>query len=202
MPQNSKMSGEGQFREQAKKQWEKLNAEGHKIIIINNLLVADKDRTVWPENTEPKFTRKKGTKMIKVAFDTKSKKYMHTYKDKEEVPVEERIRLDIPDSYIYFSFHPTKNEYVMIDAPNRWEPNAKYVITAPFCHWIQERDITLSSLLSYAIRITHTARSNIQKAIKNAPLEEALQKKITKQECYTELVEIILGMLTDLIRCM
>ena len=54
MPQNSKMSGEGQFREQAKKQWEKLDAEGHKI--INNLLVADKDRTVWPENTEPKFT--------------------------------------------------------------------------------------------------------------------------------------------------
>ena len=26
------MSGEGQFREQAKKQWEKLDAEGHKII--------------------------------------------------------------------------------------------------------------------------------------------------------------------------
>ena len=48
------MSGEGQFREQANKQWEKLDAEGHNI--INDLLVADKDRTVWPENTEPKFT--------------------------------------------------------------------------------------------------------------------------------------------------
>ena len=34
------MSGEGQFREQAKKQWEKLDAEGRKI--INDLLVADK----------------------------------------------------------------------------------------------------------------------------------------------------------------
>ena len=56
----------------------------------------------------------------------------------------------------------------------------------------------MSALPSYAIRITHTARSNIQKAIKNAPLEEALQKKIAKQECYTELVEIILGMITDL----
>ena len=44
---------EGQFREQAKKQWEKLDAEGR--IIINDLLVADKDRTAWPENTEPKF---------------------------------------------------------------------------------------------------------------------------------------------------
>ena len=53
-------------------------------------------------------------------------------------------------------------------------------------------------LLSYAIRITHTARSNVQKAIKNAPSEEALQKKIAKQECYTELVEIIIGAITDL----
>ena len=61
-----KMSGEGQFREQAKKQWEKLDAEGRKI--INDLLVADKDRTVWPENTEPKFTGKKGAKFIKVNF--------------------------------------------------------------------------------------------------------------------------------------
>ena len=86
----------------------------------------------------------------------------------------------------------------MIDAPNRRELNAKYILTAPFCHWIRERNITVSALLSYAIRITHTARSNIQKDIKNAPSEEALQKKIAEQECYTELVEIILGMITDL----
>ena len=125
------MSGEGQFREQAKKQWEKLDAEGHKI--INNLLVADKDRTVWPKNTEPRFAGKKGAKLIKVAFDTKSKKYMHAYEEKEEVPVEEPIRLDIPNSHIYFIFHPTKNEYVMIDAPNMWELDAKYILTAPFC---------------------------------------------------------------------
>ena len=47
--------------------------------------------------------------MIKVAFDTKSKKYMHAYEEKEEVPVEEAIRLDIPDAHIYFCFHPIKN---------------------------------------------------------------------------------------------
>ena len=56
----------------------------------------------------------------------------------------------------------------------------------------------MSALLSYATRITHTARGNIQKAIKDAPSEEILQKKITKQECYTELVEIILAAITDL----
>ena len=125
------MMGEGQLREQAKKQWEKIDAEGHKI--INDLLVADKERTVWLENTEPKFTRKKGMKLTKVAFDTKIKRYMHKGR---EIPVEEPIRLDIPDSHIYFSFHPTKNKYIVIDAPNRREPDAKYVITAPFCHWI------------------------------------------------------------------
>ena len=75
-------------------------------------------------------------KLIKVAFDTKSNKYTHTYEEKEEVPVKEAIRLDIPDTHIYFCFHPTKNEYVVIDAPNRWEPDAKYITTAPLCHWI------------------------------------------------------------------
>ena len=39
------MSGEDQYREQAKKQWEKLDSEGCKI--INDLIVADKDRTIW-----------------------------------------------------------------------------------------------------------------------------------------------------------
>ena len=92
------MSGESQLREQAKKQWEKIDAEGHKI--INDLIVADKER-----NTEPKFTGKKGAKMTKVAYDMKIKKYTHKG---QEIPVEEPIRLDIPDSYIYFSFHPTK----------------------------------------------------------------------------------------------
>ena len=134
LQKTTRMSGEGQYREQAKKQWEKLDAEGCKI--INNLIVADKDRTIWPENTELKFTGKKGAKLMKVAFNTKSKKYTHAYEEKEEVPVDEAIRLDIADTHIYFCSHPTKNEYVVIDTPNRQEPDAKYVITAPHCHWI------------------------------------------------------------------
>ena len=83
-----------------------------------------------------KVYREKGDKLIKVVFDTKSKKYMHTFKEREEVPAKEAIRLDIPDTHIYFCFHPTKNDYVVIDAPNRREPDAKYIVTAPFCHWI------------------------------------------------------------------
>ena len=188
------MAGESHLREQAKKQWEKIDAEGRKI--IDDLIVADKERTIWPENTEPKFTGKKGAKMTKVAYNTKIKKYTH---EGQEIPVEEPIRLDIPDSYIYFSFHPTKNEYVVIDAPNRQEPNAKFVITAPFCHWIRERNITVSVLLSYATRTTHTTRGNVQKTIKDARSEEILWQRITEQECYIELVEIIPAAITDLL---
>ena len=62
------MVGESQLREQAKKQWEKIDAEGCKI--INNLIIEEKERTVWLENAEPKFTGKKGTKMTKVAYNT------------------------------------------------------------------------------------------------------------------------------------
>ena len=51
------MVGEGQFREQAKKQWEKLDAEGRKI--INDLLVADKDRAVWREAQSQSLPRRK-----------------------------------------------------------------------------------------------------------------------------------------------
>ena len=87
--------------EQAKKQWERLDGEGHKI--INNLLTTDAERIEWPENTEQKFTRKKGTKMTKVIYDTKTKRY--TYYNKT-VTAGEPIRLDIPDSFIYFSYHP------------------------------------------------------------------------------------------------
>ena len=53
-------------------------------------------------------------------------------------------------------------------------------------------------LLSYTTRITHTTRGNVQKAIKDAPSEEILRQRIAEQECYTELVEIILAAITDL----
>ena len=53
-------------------------------------------------------------------------------------------------------------------------------------------------LLSYTTRTTHTTRGNIQKAIKDAPSEEILWQRIAEQECYTELVEIILAAITDL----
>ena len=127
----SKIVGEGYLMEQAKKLWERLDAEGWKI--INNLLTTDAERVEWSENMEPKFTRKKGAKITKVTYDTKTKRY--TYYDKS-VTAGEPIRLDFPDSFIYFSYHLVKKEYIVINAPNRLKPDAKCVVTAPYCHWI------------------------------------------------------------------
>ena len=187
------MVGESHLMEQAKKQWEKLDAEGHKI--INNLLTADTERTAWPENMEPKFTRKKGAKMMKVAYETKANRY--TYQEKT-VPAGELIRLDIPNSYIYFSYHLMKKVYVVINAHNRLKPDTKYIVTAPYCHWIRERNITVLALLSYAVCNTHLTRGNVQKAIKESPTEETLVQRIAEQECYTDLMKIILTAITDL----
>ena len=85
------MAGESHLMEQRKKQWEKLNAEGRKI--INDLLTTEAERIEWPENMEPKFTRKRGTKMTKVAYDTKTKRY--TYFNKT-VPIRRTNQVRYP----------------------------------------------------------------------------------------------------------
>ena len=50
----------------------------------------------------------------------------------------------------------------------------------------------------YTVHNVHLTKSNVQKAIKEAPTEETLHQRIAEQECYTELVEIILTAITDL----
>ena len=87
-----------------KKQWERLDAEGQKI--ITELLTIDTENVEWSEDAEPQFTRKRGTKVTKVAYDTKTKRY--TYYDNKAVTAGEPIRLDIPDSFLYFSYHLVK----------------------------------------------------------------------------------------------
>ena len=113
--------------EKAKKQWGKIDVEGHKI--INNLIAEDKERTVWPEIMEPK-TRKKGTKMTRVSYNTKTKKIHSPRKSSTSRRTDHVTHSRLLHLLL---FPPNKNEYVVIDAPNRHEPNAKFVITAAFC---------------------------------------------------------------------
>ena len=49
------MAGEGQLKEQANYQWDRLDTEGCKL--ISKILTATPEKVKWPEGTEPKFTR-------------------------------------------------------------------------------------------------------------------------------------------------
>ena len=90
-----------------------------------------------------------------------------------------------------------KKEYIKIDAPTRQKPDAKYIVTAPYCHWIQERNVTVLALLTYTTQNTQVTWSNVKSAIKEAPTEEVLCQRIAEHECYTELVETIITAVTD-----
>ena len=54
------MMGESHLMEQAKKQWEKLDTEGHKI--INDLLTTAAERIEWPEKHGTKIHQKERNK--------------------------------------------------------------------------------------------------------------------------------------------
>ena len=142
-----------------------------------------------------KVHQKERNKNAKVTYDTTTKRYIYFNKT---VLVGEPIRLDIPDSYTYFSYYPAKKEYVVINTPNRLEPDTKYIVTAPYYHWIWERSITVLALLLYAICNAHLTRGIVKTAIKDVHTEEALCQRIAEQECYTEPVQTITTAITDI----
>ena len=86
----------------------------------------------------------------------------------------------------------------MINAPNRLQPDTKYVVTVPYCHWIRERSITVLALLLYAICNAHPTRGIVKIAIKDVHTEEAVCQRIAEQECYTKLVQTITTAITDI----
>ena len=59
------MAGEGQLKKQAKHQWDRLDAEECRI--VNKILTATPKKVEWPEDTEPKFTKKRTTRVIRSA---------------------------------------------------------------------------------------------------------------------------------------
>ena len=163
---------------------------------INDLLTTEAERIEWPENTKPKFTRKRGTKMTKVAYNTKTKRYNTSILTRQYQW--ENQSGELSQTHTSTSVTIKQKEYVVINAPNRLEPNTKYVVTAPYCHWIWERSITVLALLSYAICNTHLTRGVVKSAIKDVHTEEALRQRIAEQECYTELVQTITKAITDI----
>ena len=62
----------------------------------------------------------------------------------------------------------------MIDTPTRLEADAKYIVTVSNCHWIQERNITILTLLTYTTQNIQITRNYVKSAIKEAPIKEVL----------------------------
>ena len=133
-------------RWQTKYQWDRLNVEGCKI--INKILTATPEKVEWLEGTEPKFTRKTTTKATRVAYDTKMKRY--TYHNNSVIVAREPISLETSDAFFHFCYHPERKQHIRIESPARLETDAKYIATVSSCHWVQERNITVIALLTYA----------------------------------------------------
>ena len=120
-----------------------------------------------------------------------------TYYDNKVITTGEPIRLEITDLFLYFCYHLVRKEYIRINAPARFEADAKYIVTVSNCHWIWEINITVLALLTYVTQNVQVNWNYVKSTIKEAPTEEVLCTKIAEHECYTELVETILKGVTD-----
>ena len=70
-----------------------------------------------------------------------------------------------------------RKEYIKIDAPARHEPDAKYIVTVSYCHWIWERNVTVLTLLAYATQNIWVTQNYVKSAIKEAPPKKHHTKK-------------------------
>ena len=84
-------------KEPAQRQFEKMDANGQKI--LNTALIADIEYIECSANGEPKFSKKKNSRQIRVAYDTKLKKYTHN--DSNIVPASETIRQELDNAFIH-----------------------------------------------------------------------------------------------------
>ena len=102
------MAGEGQLKEQAKYQWDRLDVEGCKI--TNEILTATPERVEWPEGVEPKFMRKRTSKATRVSYNIKTKRYM--YHNNNIVAAGEPIRLALDFRHIFPLLLPPKEKRI------------------------------------------------------------------------------------------
>ena len=148
--------GESQLKEQVKTQWERLDVKGHNL--INGILTAGTEEVQWPANTEPKFQKKKTAKMIRLAYDTKTKWYI--YNGTGIVASGKPIRLELSQAFLHFCYHPDRKECIKVDPLTGREVSVKYIVTVAQCHWICERNFTVIALLAYATERAQVTGNN------------------------------------------
>ena len=99
------MVGESHQKEQANLHWDRLDMEGHSL--INKILTAETKKVEWPDNAEPKFTKKGTAKAIRMACNSKTKRYI--YNDTSTLAPSEPIRLELSEAF-FFIFVTTQRE--------------------------------------------------------------------------------------------
>ena len=92
------MAGESHLKERAKTQWDRLDVEGRNL--INGILTAETEEIEWPTNTEPKFPKKRTAKTIRMAYDSKTKKYI--YNNPSTMALSKAIRLELSEAFFSF----------------------------------------------------------------------------------------------------
>ena len=123
--------------------------------LINEILTVETEKVEWPANAEPKFMKKKTSKAIRSAYDSKMKRYI--YNDTSTMAPGEPIRLELSEAFFHFCYHPERKEHIKIETLAGQETGTKYVVIVSNCHWIWERNITVIALLTYA-----TQRAQVQ----------------------------------------
>ena len=81
--------------------------------LINGILTVEAEKIEWPEDAEPKFTKKRATSAIRSAYDTKTKRYI--YNNTNTVAPSKPIRLELGDVLFHFCYHLVRKEHVKID---------------------------------------------------------------------------------------
>ena len=107
------MVGESHQKEKANLQWDRLDMEGHSL--INKILTAETKKVEWPDNAEPKFTKKRTAKAIRMAYNSKTKRYIHN--DTSTLAPSKPIRLELSEAFFHFCYYPERKEYIKIDTP-------------------------------------------------------------------------------------
>ena len=178
------MVGESHVMKQPKKQWEKLDAEGHKI--MNDLLMTEAERIEWPENKEPKWP------MLHTTPRQKDNLFWQDSTSKKTNQVR-YTRL------IHLLQLPSSKKRVCCDQHTQQTQTQHQIC----CHStllpldLGEKHNSACTTLLCNSQCTPNQRL-CKTAIKDAHTEEALRQRIPEQECYSELVQTITTAITDI----
>ena len=87
------------MRKAARDNFESLNQEAKDL--LTGIAETEAEAAEWPEDHQPRFNTKKGTKCNRVAFDKRSKWYTNI-DTPGQVPGNEVVKIDLDSNALYY----------------------------------------------------------------------------------------------------